>query len=59
MAVLAGASRPERRPDREDYRNGYRCRRWHSRVGSLELSIPRLREGGELAAELFRGASAG
>ncbi|MGD2063479.1 MAG: IS256 family transposase [Nitrospirota bacterium] len=45
VAALAGASRHERHAEREDYRNGYRSRRWDTSVGSLELAIPRLREG--------------
>lgn len=40
-----GAGRHERHADREDYRNGYRSRRWDTAVGSLELAIPRLRDG--------------
>jgi putative transposase len=40
-----GAGRHERHADREDYRNGYRSRRWDTSVGSLALAIPRLREG--------------
>lgn len=40
---LCGASRHERSAQRRDRRNGYRARRWDTRVGSMELSIPRLR----------------
>jgi len=46
VASQAGAGRHERCTAREDYRNGYRSRRWDTSVGSLELAIPRLREGG-------------
>jgi putative transposase len=45
VASQAGAGRHERCAAREDYRNGYRSRRWDTSVGSLELVIPRLREG--------------
>ena len=38
-----GAGRHERSAERVDSRNGYRTRRWDTRVGSMELSIPRLR----------------
>ncbi|WP_205599835.1 transposase, partial [Arhodomonas sp. KWT] len=38
-----GAERHERNAERTDHRNGYRSRRWDTRVGSMELSIPRLR----------------
>ena len=41
----AGAGRYERVPERATYRNGYRERRWDTRVGSIELRIPKLREG--------------
>jgi len=40
---LCGAGRHERSEQRRDQRNGYRARRWETRVGALELSIPRLR----------------
>lgn len=31
--------------DRVNYRNGYRERRWDTRAGTIELAIPRLRQG--------------
>src|SRR5437764_5450774 len=31
--------------ERVNYRNGYRDRRWDTRAGSIELAIPRLRQG--------------
>ena len=31
--------------DRVNYRNGYRDRRWDTRAGTIELAIPRLRQG--------------
>jgi len=41
-----GAERGERRPDdRATHRNGYRARDWQTRVGSIELQIPKLRRG--------------
>ena len=45
VAELAGAARYERSPERATQRNGYRQRQWDTRVGSLELAIPRLRSG--------------
>jgi putative transposase len=38
---------PYRKPstDRVNHRNGYRERRWDTRVGTIELAIPRLRQG--------------
>ena len=45
VAEVAGAARYERSEGRASYRNGYRERRFDTRVGSLELAIPRLRSG--------------
>jgi putative transposase len=42
---LAGAERYERSEERASYRNGYRPRRFDTRVGTLELEIPKLRSG--------------
>ena len=42
----AGASRGERAPDRRAaQRNGYRWREWDTRVGTIELAIPKVRPG--------------
>jgi len=41
-----GASRHERSPGRTGRRNGYRQRDWETRVGTVELKVPRVREGG-------------
>ena len=40
-----GASYGERTPERLTQRNGYRQRPWDTRVGTLELRIPKVREG--------------
>src|SRR2546428_11491055 len=40
------AERYERSPERAGQRNGYREREWDTRVGTLELRVPRVREGG-------------
>jgi putative transposase len=46
VCTLTGAELGERAPDRrQTQRNGYRQRRWDTRVGELELAIPRLRTG--------------
>ena len=45
VAEVAGAGRYERSGERVSHRNGYRQRQWDTRVGSLELAIPRLRSG--------------
>jgi putative transposase len=42
---LIGASRHERSPERLNYRNGYRDRTLDTRLGSLQLRIPKLRQG--------------
>jgi putative transposase len=43
--ALCGAGYGERSLERVNRRNGYRERDWDTRVGSIELAIPRLREG--------------
>jgi hypothetical protein len=42
---LAGAERYERSDERASYRNGYRPRRFDTRVGTIALEIPKLRSG--------------
>ncbi len=42
---LVGAGRHERSPDRLNWRNGYRERTLDTRLGSLSLKIPKLRQG--------------
>src|SRR5438093_11770197 len=43
--ALCGAPYGERSPERSNRRNGYRERNWDTRVGSIELAVPKLREG--------------
>jgi putative transposase len=46
VAEMIGAEFAERAPERRSaQRNGYRRREWDTRVGELELQIPRLRSG--------------
>ncbi|BAD41231.1 conserved hypothetical protein [Symbiobacterium thermophilum IAM 14863] len=40
-----GADRYERSAERSTYRNGYRERQWDTRVGTIDLQIPKLRKG--------------
>jgi len=40
-----GAGKHERTPERNNHRNGYRERTWETRVGEIELAIPKLRKG--------------
>jgi putative transposase len=42
---LTGAGHGERTPDRLTHRNGYRSRSWETRAGTVELRIPKLRQG--------------
>jgi transposase-like protein len=45
VAQQLGAERYERVAERTGERNGYRDRTWDTRVGSLELRVPRVRDG--------------
>jgi transposase-like protein len=40
-----GAAHSQRTPDRVAWRNGYRPRDWDTRVGTVELQVPKLRAG--------------
>jgi putative transposase len=42
---LIGAGRHERSPERLNYRNGYRERALDTRLGTLQLRVPKLRQG--------------
>jgi putative transposase len=42
---LCGAEYGERSSERSNSRNGYREREWDTRVGSISLSVPKLRQG--------------
>src|SRR5438477_465010 len=50
-----GAERYERSPERMGQRNGYREREWDTRVGTIGLRVPRVREGGYLPSWLEPG----
>lgn len=45
VEAICGAAYQERTPDRLNARNGYRPRVWDTRVGTVELGVPKLREG--------------
>jgi putative transposase len=46
VTARVGAARGERNPEvRTTQRNGYRDRRWDTRVGTVQLAIPKLRQG--------------
>ena len=69
VAAQIGAEHGERSPARLTQRNGYRPRPWDTRVGTLDLHIPKVREGQLLPlaaraapaqrASLARGGAAG
>jgi transposase-like protein len=42
---LCGAPYGQPSADRVNYRNGYRQRRWDTRAGTIDLAIPKLRQG--------------
>jgi putative transposase len=42
---LCGAGYGEVSPDRVNSRNGYRRREWDTRAGTIELAVPKLRQG--------------
>ena len=45
VAGLIGAERHERSGERTAYRNGSRTRTWDTRMGTIELAIPKVRPG--------------
>jgi hypothetical protein len=49
---LTGAAHGERTPARVNQRNGYRERAWETRVGTVDLEIPKLRKGSYFPAFL-------
>ena len=45
VGAVTGAGYGEKSPERLNQRNGYRDRDWHTRAGTVELRIPKLRKG--------------
>ena len=45
VTALVGAERHERTEDRTGYRNGSRVRAWDTRLGTIDLAIPKVRTG--------------
>ena len=43
--ALCGAPYGARTQERVNFRNGYRSREWDTRAGTIEVEIPRLRQG--------------
>jgi transposase-like protein len=53
VSELTGLAKGERDPARRlTHRNGYRERRWDTRVGTIELAVPRVRDGSYLPSLL-------
>jgi putative transposase len=46
VTARIGAEPHERNEERTTHRNGHRERRWDTRLGTLQLQVPKLREGG-------------
>lgn len=53
VSAQIGAERHERSESRTSYRNGTRSRPWETRVGSIELRIPKLRSGSYFPSTLL------
>ena len=54
VSELIGAAHGERNPDgRMTQRNGYRHREWDTRVGVIDLQIPKLRQGSYFPASIL------
>ena len=43
--AICGAEYGQRSQQRVNSRNGYRARQWDTRAGTVELAIPKLRQG--------------
>ena len=56
--IEIGAEYGERSPERVTQRNGYRSRAWDTRVGTMDLHIPKLREGATSRACWSHGVAA-
>ncbi|HET8776402.1 MAG TPA: IS256 family transposase [Candidatus Limnocylindria bacterium] len=53
VSELTGVAKGERDPERRlTHRNGYRERRWDTRVGTIDLAVPRVRDGSYLPSLL-------
>ena len=44
-SAVCGAAYGERTEERTNARNGYRNRDWDTRVGTIDLAVPKLRQG--------------
>ena len=55
VTELVGAERHERTDERTGYRNGSRTRSWDTRVGTIELAVPKVRPGSHYRRCCSRG----
>src|SRR3954453_9591855 len=58
VAASIGAERHERTGERTAYRDGSRTRTWDTRVGTIELAIPKVRPGTYFPSLLQRSTRA-
>jgi transposase-like protein len=59
VSAQIGAEHSERTLDRVRHRNGYRPRDWDTRAGTIELAIPRVRQGSYPRRKLSTGLAGG
>jgi putative transposase len=52
--AVCGAAYGQRSPERVNSRNGYRPREWDTRAGTIELAVPKLRQGSYFPDWLLR-----
>jgi transposase-like protein len=52
VSAQVGAEHGQRAPQRTTHRNGYRPRDWDTRVGTIDLAVPRVRQGSYLPSFL-------
>jgi putative transposase len=57
--VVCGAGYGERSEERVNTRNGYRPRDWDTRAGSVDLQVPKLRQGSYFPGGCWSAAAAG
>lgn len=55
VTLLLNAEKSERTKERKQYRSGYRERDWNTRLGTIQLSVPKLRKGGYVPCFLEKG----
>ncbi len=55
VTLLLNAEKSERTKGRKPYRSGYRERDWNTRLGTIQLSVPKLRKGGYVPCFLEKG----